>query len=181
MSAQNKTDSIKELELKLRDRTLKLPEYRRIQGVLLDKRGKQSRKEICQILGCSLRGLEEWVRKYKEKGIKGLLNKKKIGTTFLLSPKQKDEIKHILHTQSPKEQGVSEDEFWTTKALKSLVKKKYKVEYKSNESYLKLFKYANFSYQRVQFVDKRRDDKSHSNFKKRYVGKSKTGTITMSW
>lgn len=60
-------------------------------------------------------------------------------------------------------------EFWDVPTLKELVKKKYKVGYRSDFSYRTLLHYCGFSYQRVEFVDKHQDAQEAEGFKKKYV------------
>ena len=66
-------------------------------------------------------------------------------------------------------------------AVKKLVKKLFGVEYASVDSYRRLFAYAKYSWQRVEYVDERRKESDGEDFKKQFSMKIKKGTISMSW
>lgn len=155
-------------------------EYIRIQAVLLKHR-RYKRKEIAQIVGKSFNALEEWITNYNKKGLDGLLTRSpKNPNNAKLTYSQKDKIKEIINKFKPKDYGLLKD-FWDIPTLKRLVQSEFGVEYKGISSYRRLFDYCGFSYQKVQFVDKRQNKEDLDRFKKRYKMRSKTVTITMSW
>lgn len=178
---QKKEEEIKLLTNALKDKSLSHPEYLRVQAVLLRKKG-YSRKEITDIVGRSLSSLEKWLTEFNKQGIKGLKTKwSNKSSHFVLSRKQKNNIKNIINNNKPKDLGLPGD-FWNLETLKQLIKKKYHKEYQTMEAYRKLLHYCGFSYQKVEFTDKRRPDKDKiDHFKKRYQGKLKKGAFSMWW
>lgn len=176
----SKEEKIKELEKAMSSAALSKQEYIRVQAVLLKHRGYH-RKEIALIVGKSFNALEEWITNYNKKGLDGLLTKApKTPNSAKLTYSQKDKIKEIINKHKPKDYGLIKD-FWDIPTLKRLVESEFGVEYKGMSSYRRLFDYCGFSYQKVQFVDKRQNKEELDSFKKKYRMRSKTGTITMSW
>lgn len=173
-------EKIKELEEALSSSSLSKQEYLRVQAVLLKHRGYK-RKEIALIVGKSFNALEEWITKYNKQGLDGLRTRHpKNPNSARLTYAQKDKIKEIINKFKPKDYGFLRD-FWDIPTLKRLVQSEFGVEYKGISSYRRLFDYCGFSYQKVQFVDKRQNKEELDTFKKKYRMRSKTGTITMSW
>ncbi|MFH1838481.1 MAG: winged helix-turn-helix domain-containing protein [Candidatus Kuenenbacteria bacterium] len=57
------------------------------------------------------------------------------------------------------------EQFWTVDILKTILKRKYKVEYKDNKSYYNLFKMAGFTFQKPKTKDYRQDPEKLKEFK----------------
>lgn len=174
-------NQITELRNALKDKRLTKQEYIRVQAVLMRKRGMK-RKQIVENIGKSFDSLQEWITQYNKYGISGLYTKKtNEKNASKLKESQRKEIKEILDKQTPKSMKLSKQEYWDVVMLKKLVKSRYAVVYKSNDTYTRLFHYCGFSYQRVEFVDRRKDEKAGNNFKKRSEIRSKEGRISMWW
>jgi transposase len=151
-----------------------------VQAVLLRKRGIP-RKEIVAITGRSFDSVEDWIIAYNKDGIQGLMTKKlQKKNASKLTEGQRHEITHILNTHTPKGMKLSDQDYWDIPTLTQLVQT-YGVTYRSRASYTKLFHDCGYSYQRVEFVDTRRNTDDGENFKKKYSLKSKEGGIVMSW
>lgn len=175
-----KQREILKLEKTLRDNSLKKAEYIRVQSVLLRKKG-YSRGKIVEITGKSLSSIEDWITAFNKRGIDGLRTKKRESApNALLTREQKDKIGKIIRSKKPKEVGLN-SEFWDIPSLRELVRKEFKVEYQSNESYRRLLHYGGLSYQKVEFVDRRRNEEEVSNFKKRLETRLKKGALSMWW
>jgi len=171
---------IKELKKALRDNSLTRPEYIRIQGVYLKKQG-YSLNEIEIITGKSFRTVQTWITAYNQKGIDALKTKeRKSPTNFVLTGKQKDKIKKIITEHKPQDKGLSGD-FWSVSALRELVKKKFGVEYKSGKSYQNLLRYCGLTYQKAEYIDKRKDKSLSKPFKQKFKRRLKKGAISISW
>lgn len=159
-------------------------EQSRIQVIRLLSKG-YSHKEVSQILGVSDAQIRKLVTIYFKKGITGLRLKPSPKNRAKLRDKQKQEVKKILDKyEKPSEAGikVAEDkDYWSLETLRQLVKQRFKVEYKDQSSYRRLFHYCNYSYQRVEFQDRRRKSKKGKEFKKSFRIKLKKGAISMSW
>lgn len=159
-------------------------EANRIQVVRLLSKG-YSHQEVTQITGMSEGSIKKLVEQYGKKGITGLRLKPKPPNHSRLTIKQKNKIKQIIHEkETPSEAGlkVTEDQnHWSMPTLKLLIKRKFKITYKSKETYRKLFDYCDFSYKKVEFEDERRSDQAADDFKERFRMKLKRGAMSMSW
>jgi transposase len=173
---------MKDLEKALKNSKLKKQEYVRILAVKKCKEGTKH-KDVSKILDVSLKAIEGWITKYNRCGINGLMTSRpNISNYSKLKYEERKEIEKLLKTKTPKEVDIGQQEYWDIPMLKRLVKKKFGIEYKAHSTYTKLFKACGFSYQRVEFEDKRRSQKSVDEFKKRFEGKlKKGGSIVMSW
>lgn len=164
----------------MKDGSLSRAEYIRVQGIYLKKQG-YALKEIEEITGKDWRTVQTWITAFNKNGIDGLRTKeRKKPTNFVLTKAQKDEIKRITAEHKPKDKGLSGD-FWSVPTVRQLVKNEYGVEYKSEKSYQTLLRYCGFSYQKAEYIDKRKDEKAGDHFKTRFKKRLKKGTFSMSW
>lgn len=162
-----------------------LREKRRLNAVRLLTKG-YSHKQAAEILDYKLSYIEDLAKTYNREGISGLFAKENPKNRAYLNDKQKDAIAQaIKEFKTPNDTQLlslpAERNFWSVATLREFVKKKYGVEYKSKTTYRQLFRRAGFSYQRVQFVDKRRDSQEAEEFRKRFSMKLKKGGMSMSW
>lgn len=159
-------------------------ERSRIQVIRLLSKGF-THKEVRRVTLKSGRTIEDLVTQYNQHGINGLHLAPHPKNNSKLTTKQKDRIKEILATTaSPSEVGIKVDEeydFWSIPTLRLLVKKLFRVEYKSKESYRKLFNYGGYSYKKVEFEDERRSSEKAEDFQKRFQMKLKRGAMSMWW
>ena len=171
---------ITELQSALHDQKLSKAEYIRVQAVLMRKK-KISRQETAEIVGKSIHAIEDWVTAFNAKGIDGL---RTVPTSrpsrAKLTPGQREKI-HTFLKKKPCDVGIGEEEYWTMRTVKQLVEKETGVVYKSVNAYCKLLNEAGMSYQKVEFVDKHKDQGKHDEFKKQFESKVKGGRISMWW
>jgi len=137
------SNQVKELEVFVKDKEKMGVEIKRAQAILLLNENS-SEVLICSLTGFNRNYAFKLRSKYLEKGIEGLLTKKR-KTKALLTRGQKEEIKRVLRNCSPKDFGISLD-FWTTAILGELIEEQYGVKYKSRTSYYLIFKESKFSY-----------------------------------
>jgi len=109
--------------------------------------------EIEEISGCSRPSLMEWCRTYRQNGIVGLVDQRQGGNRAKLKPVQLEQLQQRLEDYTPAQllgqvNCYGDGQFWTVPDLAALVKRDYKVEFKSATSYRNLFKRCNFSCQR---------------------------------
>ena len=73
----------------------------------------------------------------------------------------------MIKNQCPKDlkQFKFTTQFWSTDILKSVIKKKYKIEFKNNQSYHDLFKQAGFSFHKPKTKDFRQGPEKTKKFK----------------
>jgi len=168
------------LERALHASDLTKQEYIRVQAVSLRKKGYPL-KEIVAITGKAQVTIQGWITDYNQHGIDRLRTKKREKPPHVtLTNQQKDRIKKLITGHKPSEYGYSGD-FWSVPVMRRLVKDQYRVEYETAKAYRDLLHYCGFSYQKAEFVDRRKDNQSQGNFKKRCEKKLKKGVISMWW
>ena len=78
------------------------------------------------------------------------------GNNHKLNKKQREKIIEIIKTKIP--QGLKDfkfkEQFWSTDILKRIIKKRYKIEYKTEKSYYIFFKQAGFTFHKPKIIDK---------------------------
>jgi transposase len=115
---------------------------------------------------------------------KGRLDKTNLTShNHKLLSNQRKEIIQMLQTKTPKDlpKFNFKTEFWSTDVLKEIIKKKYKVEYKSDQTYYNLFKQAGFSFHKPKTKDFRQDPKKIKKFKGALKKSLTTTKIRLSW
>lgn len=100
-----------------------------------------------------------------------------------LTVSQKNKIIKIINDQAPNElSGFNfKTQFWSTDILKKVIKKKYKIEYKTEKSYYDLFKAAGFSFHKPKTRDFRQDPEKMKAFKGALKKSSSSTKIRLSW
>lgn len=94
----------------------------RLHGLLLVAQGMSCR-EVARLLGDSPSTIENWVHRFEEEGLAGLVDEDRPGRPRRLSEKQLDEVASALR-RSPEDFGLA-GHIWDGKTLAALVKKKY--------------------------------------------------------
>jgi transposase len=129
---------------------------RRLQGVRMYGSGLDM-KLIRQVTGAARRTLEDWVRAYRARGVKGLEPGWKGGNNRKLAVDIREELVAKLK-QMTVAQALTEEErgshspFWTIKAVERVVEKWYGVRYQSRESYRGLLVEAGLSVQQPEGI-----------------------------
>jgi len=138
--------SIKELtELRnvVRDRASVSVEVRRAQAIMLINENDSS-VTLQTVTGYSKNFASKLRKRYKEKGLLGILVKKK-EPRLLLTKTQLAEVQRAVKEHLPSEYGINAN-FWNTSILAEFIQRQYNVKYKSKTSYYLIFKKAKFSY-----------------------------------
>lgn len=173
-------EMIAELQSALHDPLLSKAEFIRVQAVLLRKR-KQKRMMIAELIGKSVSVIEDWITAYHQHGLEGLRTKKRLSQPRAkLTGTQREKLCRLLK-KKPSEAGIGTEEYWTMAAVKQMVERETGLVYKSMNSYRKLLDEAGMSYQKVEFIDKHKNQESHDGFKKQFEAKVKGGRISMWW
>jgi transposase len=155
----------------------KAREQKRLQAMRLLVKGYK-RAEVQQIVGISKHTLGVWVTAYHKYGLEGLKEKPHPGNHHKLTLKQKQTIKELVTTKTPQDLGF-EGRFWSTDALKQLVKEKCAVTYTANDSYYRLFAFCGFTSHTPDKVNKRQSVRSRKEFEERL--KKSGGVSNGSW
>lgn len=105
------------------------------------------------------------------------------GNNHKLLKKQRKEIIEIIKTKTPQDlKGFKfKEQFWTTDILRTVLKRKYKVEYKTEKSYYDLFKQAGFTFHKPKTKDYRQDPEKIKKFKGALKKSLTTTKIRLSW
>ena len=109
--------------------------------------------QILDVCACSRTSLMEWVAAYRDRGLAALVDHRTGGNHAALTPEQIEAVQNQLHTYTPaqllgKEQAQGDGQFWSVPDVVALLKRDYKVTYKSPTSYRNLIAKCGFSYQR---------------------------------
>lgn len=103
---------------------------RRKQAILLHKKGTMTQAEIGEIVGVRRDVVGQWIKKWKEGGLKALKPTPKgrpHGTGRTLTPSQEKEIQKCLTEKYP-EQYKMDFALWTRTAVQVLIKHLYKIK-----------------------------------------------------
>jgi transposase len=98
----------------------------RIQGLLLVSRGNRER-DVAEVVGVGRRTLQDWIHRYRTKGIPGLAKGPYNGSQSRLTDEQKGELSRII-AAGPQEVGLDTG-VWTTPIIVKLVKDLFGVSY----------------------------------------------------
>jgi transposase len=96
--------------------------------------------------GLSLKHVQRMRRAFRSIGTEAFKDKRHNNAPVLLTKAQRDEVLVMLKTTTPNNHGYSNSEFWSTRILATVIKRKYSVVYASRTSYYVLFKKASFSF-----------------------------------
>lgn len=127
---------------------------------------------------------KEFINQAVKKFQKGELPEVKLtSNNRKLSVQQIEKTIKIIREKAPNElkDFKFKEQFWTTGILKSIIKKKYKIEYKTEKSYYNLFKAAGFTFHKPKTKDFRQDPAKMKEFKGALKKSSETTKIRLSW
>jgi transposase len=115
-----------------------------------------SRETIQSLLGVSSPFISKWKVNYALQGIEGLKLKYQ-GSIGQIKPEEKKEIIEWLQSKS----------HWSVLELENHIEERYKIKFKSKESYYELLKKARISWKKSQKKNPKRDEelvnKKHQN------------------
>ena len=127
---------------------------------------------------------EDFVKQAIKRFNKGELEDLKlIGNNRKLNKKQQEKIIEIIKTKTPQDlkDFKFKEQFWSTDILKRIIKKRHKIEYKTEKSYYNFFKQAGFTFHKPKTKDFRQDPKKVKKFKGALKKSSTTTKIRLSW
>lgn len=172
-TAQTTPKRIKELKQILK-KIKSARERDRIRALIKLAEGRK-RKDVANFLDINVKTLDRWISTFKKQGIKGLLDKKQPGNHRLLTKKQRNKVKAIITANKPEDLSL-EGKFWNVVSLKQLVKRDFKVNYRSETSLRNLFKYCGFTFHKPVRVN----TKQNSHMRRRFedvLKKRSDGTV----
>jgi transposase len=116
------------------------------------------REMICQALLITERALRKWINVFNEKGVDGLIVKKRPGRTSILRGDRAKELAKLI------EQPESADRtFWTAKAFHGYIGKTYQVEC-SYQTVVRFFHDQGFALKMPQPCPDRQDEEKRKKF-----------------
>lgn len=107
----------------------------------------KSRAEVGRLVECRELALAEWLKKYLEKGLTGLVEPIKHQVKSRLEGEQQQEIKRMVLKERPTKYGI-EREIWTGKIIAEVIKKRWGVELKTSRIY-EMLSELNLSHQKA--------------------------------
>lgn len=146
--------------------------------VLLKAKGKKV-KDIADVVFRGQTFVKQGIKRYIEGGIEKVKEHQKGGNSRKLTEGQKEELKELLEKE-PKKYGFKQN-FWSIELLEEFVEKRYKIRYKSKQSYYHLFKYCGYSFQRPGKRDIRQDPVKVEEFKNGVKKTYESTKIRLSW
>ena len=131
-------------------------ELKRVLAILLVNQAG-SRQLIKNLTGFNQKYAFDLRRKYLQRGIGSLKNKRKVPRE-LLTRGQRAQVIKVLTTGSPKDFGF-ETSTWTTAILARIIEEQFGVRYKSRTSLYIIFRQAKFTYHKPnkQYKNRRQD------------------------
>ena len=107
----------------------------------------KSRAEVGRLVGCTDLTLAEWMKKYLEKGLTGLVEPIKHQVKSRLDVEQQQEIKRMLLNERPTKYGIDR-EIWTGSIIAEAIEQRWKVELKTSRIY-EILSQLNLSHQKA--------------------------------
>lgn len=135
----------------------------RAQAILLLDEGCDN-KTIKRFARLKLGYVYELTKKFREKGVEGLKDKRKKKPKALLTRGQREEIKKLLKSETPRNYKYDCDQ-WTTGILAELIEERFNVRYKSKTSYYIIFKDARFTFRKPDTKYHQQDDAAVATWK----------------
>jgi len=138
-----KQEQIRELQDLINRKESSKAEALRAQAVLLVNEANY--EHVSMLTGYDGKYAFKLRKRYLEKGLVALIDKRKHKPRALLTRGQRAQIAKVLNESTPRAFGFEED-FWTTAILGYLIKEQYGVQYKSKTPLYLLFKESKFSF-----------------------------------
>jgi len=111
--------------------------------------GKQPR-ELEETYNVSFKTIINWVHRFNQNGIEGLIDKEKPGRKSRLTEEQKQEIKDILLNKSPEDFSYN-SATWTGALMLDYIENNYQIKYKKAQIY-NIFEELGLSFQKGKGV-----------------------------
>lgn len=138
------SEQIRELQSLINNKESSRAEALRAMAALMINTGV-SEEQIEMLTGFDGKYAYKLRKKYLEKGLQALIDKRKPKPRALLTRGQRAQVVHMVKTTIPRDYGFDED-FWSTAILGRLIKEQYNVYYKSRTPLYLLFKEARFTF-----------------------------------
>lgn len=151
----------------------------RAHAVLLRDKGK-TLEDIAEALFRSKEFVNQAIKKFRNGELESLAL---TGHNSKLTAKKRQNIIDLIKDKAPNElKGFKfKGQFWTTDILRTVIKRKYGLEYQTEKSYYDLFEAAGFSFHKPKTKDFRQDPAKMKAFKGALKKSSSATRIRFSW
>ena len=133
----------------------------------------RKKPEIAEIMDMSLQGIYNVLKKYKAKGIEGLLLGKAKGRERKMNAEQESELRKVISEKLPKEVGLEPYCNWTAPLACKYVKDHFGIDF-SERGMRDVFYRLKLSYTRPTYTLAKADPVKQEKFKERLEGIKKT-------
>ena len=147
----------------------------RYQAIWLLSKGWK-KDQIADVVGMSRDRIRQLVTLYHKDGLNGLKIKPAPGNHRLLTNKQKLHIKKLITAHTPQELGL-EGKFWNIPLLRELVKLKFNLSYRDQDSYRRLLIWCGFSFHKPNKVNQKQSEHMKVRFEETLKKDSRTGVV----
>lgn len=107
----------------------------------------KKRKEVARILGCTNSTLANWIQKYLDGGLDGLVEPIKHSVASRLNDEQSQELRKMILTERPTKYGIDR-EIWTGEIISAVIKQLWDVDLKTSRIY-EILEELRLSYQKT--------------------------------
>ncbi len=125
--------------------------------------------EIAEIMDMTLQGIYKILKKYKEKGIEGLILGKAKGRERKMTKEQEAELYEVISEKLPKDVGLEPFCNWTALLACEYVKKRFGIKF-SERGMRDVFYRLNLSYTRPTYTLEKADTVKQEEFKEKLEG-----------
>ncbi len=167
---EDNEEKIAELK-KLARKTKKAKQRRQYDIVRLSLQGHK-KQEIAEIMDMTTQGIYKVLKKYKAKGIDGLILGKAKGRERKMTKEQETELYEVISEKLPKDVGLEPFCNWTAPLACEYVKKRFGIKF-SERGMRDVFYRLNLSYTRPTYTLEKADPVKQEEFKERLAGLKK--------
>jgi len=167
---ENKEEKIAQLK-KLAQKSKNSRQRRQYDIVRLSLQ-ERKKTEIAEIMDMTLQGIYKVLKKYKEKGIEGLILGKAKGRERKMTEEQEAELYKAVSESLPKDVGLEPFCNWTALLACEYIKNRFGIEF-SERGMRDVFYRLNLSYTRPTYTLKKADSAKQEEFKEKLEGLKK--------
>ena len=118
-----------------------------------------SREQVCKALLISVRSLQNWIKAFNERGIDGLITRKRTGRPRKINGKKARELAVLIDKPEKADRT-----FWTAKAFHGYIRKEYKIDC-SYETVVRFFHQEGFALKVPQPWPDRQDEQKRKAYR----------------
>jgi len=120
-----------------------------------------SRQQVCQALIVTERALRKWINAFNERGVDGLIVRKRPGRTVILKGQRAEQLTQLIETPQKAQRT-----FWTARAFHGYISQTYQIEC-SYQTVVRFFHRKGFALKVPQPWSDRQDEAQREQFRNR--------------